>query len=102
MQLLIDKATRHVLASGAFPTPPADPNVLCVDITDKEAAKLAQSGSKTLGADGTLTVTPPPAPTPDPHDAKRGAAITALKTAAGGTGAMATLAQAMLDLHGIS
>jgi hypothetical protein len=91
-----------VLASGAFPTPPADPNVLCVDITDKEAAKLAQSGSKTLGAGGGVTVSVPSAPTPDPQQQKRDTAIVALKGAAKGKDAIATLAQAMLDMQGIS
>jgi hypothetical protein len=102
VQILVDKTTQQILASGAFPTPPLDPNIAVVEITDTQAPRLSQAGIKTLGANNQVIVTPAPAPVPDPSIAKHAAAITSLKTAAGGTGPMATVARAILDMQGIS
>jgi hypothetical protein len=102
MQVQIDKTTRQIVAYGAFPTPPTDPAILLVEITDAQAAKLTHAGDKILGANGQITVTPPDPNAPNPFaNPKRAAAITALKTAAAGTGPMATVAQAILDLGGV-
>jgi hypothetical protein len=102
MQVLIDKTTRQITGYGLFSAPPADPNTLMLTISDALMTKLQQAGVKVLNAKGDdIAVTPPPVPVPDPGVAKRAATITALKTAAGGTGAMATVAQAILDLGGV-
>ena len=54
-QVLIDSATRQVLAFGVFPTaPPAGQEV--AQVTDAEAAKQFQRGVKTLELNGTITV----------------------------------------------
>jgi hypothetical protein len=56
MQALIDVQTSAILATGAFPTPPDDPALAVVTLTDAEAAKLTQRGVKTVAKDGTVTV----------------------------------------------
>lgn len=105
MQVLIDKATRQIVAYGEFPTPPTDANLAVIDVTDIQAAKLAQVGVKVLGANGQITVTPPDPNAPNPlapvPNPKHDAAITALKGAAKGKDGAAALAQAILDMQGI-
>jgi hypothetical protein len=105
MHVLIDATTRQVIGYGYMPTPPADPNLTVVEITETQAAKLTQPGVKVLGANGQVTVTPPDPNTPSPlvpaPNPKHDAAITALKGAAKGKDGAAALAQAILDMQGI-
>jgi hypothetical protein len=57
MQLLVDHATRTILAYGTFPVP--QPGADVVQVADTLLATLQQPGVKTLNADGTINVTPP-------------------------------------------
>jgi hypothetical protein len=59
MQLLVDHTTRAILAWGTFPS--AQPGADVVQVDDALLATLQQPGTKTLNADGTITVTPPTA-----------------------------------------
>jgi len=55
MQVLYDTATRQVLGFGVFTADPIDGQGLA-GLADAEVNKLSQPGSKTLNADGTLSV----------------------------------------------
>ena len=54
MQLLVDHVTRAILAYGTFRS--AQPNADVVTVDNALLATLQQPGSKTLNADGTITV----------------------------------------------
>jgi division protein CdvB (Snf7/Vps24/ESCRT-III family) len=56
MQAIIDTKTRLIQSTGTFPTPPDDPALAIVTLTDAEAAKLRQPGVKTVAEDGTVSV----------------------------------------------
>jgi len=57
MQLLVDHATRAVLAYGYFPS--AQPGADVVQVDDGLLATLQQPGAKKLNADGSIAITPP-------------------------------------------
>lgn len=57
-QVQYNPATRAILGYGAFPTAPPDVSYAVADVSDTEAAKLTQPGSKTLNADGTISIDP--------------------------------------------
>jgi hypothetical protein len=59
MQLLVDHTSRAVLAYGYFPT--AQPGADVVQVDDALLPTLQQPGTKTLNANGTISVTPPTA-----------------------------------------
>src|SRR5262245_53114945 len=61
LQVQVHRTTRALLAAGVFPTPPSDPNLVVMTLTDPEAAKLTQRGTKTVAANGVVTVTLDPA-----------------------------------------
>jgi hypothetical protein len=68
IQLLVDHATRTVLAYGYLPTiQPVGADI--VQVADTLLATLQQPGTKTLNADGTLSVTPPGPTVPPPKTA---------------------------------
>jgi hypothetical protein len=80
MQVLVDHTTRAILAYGTFsvPQPAAD----VVQVADALLATLQQPGTKTLNADGTISVTPPGPIAPLPKSADQQAVATWANSAA--------------------
>jgi hypothetical protein len=67
VQVLVDHVTRAVLAYGYFPM--AQPVGDVVQVDDALLATLQQPGTKTLNADGTISVTAPGPIVPPPKTA---------------------------------